>query len=208
MRGTLRRQLFAEMVDGIIPALAGNTFRNARVIHAHWDHPRACGEHRDQGHAQPIQQGSSPRLRGTPDRDRPATMGLGIIPALAGNTAWLKLEWFSKWDHPRACGEHPIASISRAGTGGSSPRLRGTPNRQHQPCRYWGIIPALAGNTYICMTAARPQWDHPRACGEHLYINNAEVVNTGSSPRLRGTQAGQPAGSADRGIIPALAGNT
>ena len=71
-----------------------------------------------------------------------------------------------------------------------------------------GIIPALAGNTPHALLTLSESGDHPRACGEHFqrfYLTN---LPTGSSPRLRGTQAGRLLGVYHYGIIPALAGNT
>ncbi len=51
-------------------------------------------------------------------------------------------------------------------------------------------------------------WDHPRACGEHLADSSHSDSLMGSSPRLRGTHVDGFPVVFDRGIIPALAGNT
>lgn len=73
---------------------------------------------------------------------------------------------------------------------------------------YMRIIPALAGNTVVFIVFLLSFWDHPRACGEHLWFRRGAARLLGSSPRLRGTQALQERITLTRGIIPALAGNT
>ena len=110
----------------IIPALAGNTTHTSRQTTICGDHPRACGEHEvEHGHL-PAAVGSSPRLRGTPSCRAACVRSIGIIPALAGNTPTRWVTWSTRWDHPRACGEHPWFSPLRSWWAGSSPRLRGT----------------------------------------------------------------------------------
>ena len=71
-----------------------------------------------------------------------------------------------------------------------------------------GIIPAHAGLTHGHAFCAAVSWDHPRACGAHsvpyLHISPA----TGSSPRMRGSQALPSNRAMELGIIPAHAGLT
>ncbi len=93
-------------------------------------------------------------------------------------------------------------------SGGSSPRLRGTPVRCHSVQLQQGIIPALAGNTRASCTALPWNWDHPRACGEHTGFTFKQNNIVGSSPRLRGTHICADGACEGHGIIPALAGNT
>ena len=132
----------------------------------------------------------------------------GIIPALAGNTICTTMCAYTRWDHPRACGEHISSPCSLASFTGSSPRLRGT----RIACRWlgsWrGIIPALAGNTRTRSMWSAASGDHPRACGEHRSVAYAAYSIPGSSPRLRGTRERVQLRLCFVGIIPALAGNT
>ncbi len=58
------------------------------------------------------------------------------------------------------------------------------------------------------MTRASTSRDHPRACGEHATITTTSSIESGSSPRLRGTHAARLRNAVVRRIIPALAGNT
>ena len=167
LRGTLEHLVDHVAHRGIIPALAGNTLVTCWMRRAAWDHPRACGEHQLLCRLPRVGEGSSPRLRGTPGDWRNAFYGTGIIPALAGNTdephqahGWTR-------DHPRACGEHQKKEYGTGKPMGSSPRLRGT---LHGLCAVpdgGGIIPALAGNTALCLALDKHHRDHPRACGEH-----------------------------------------
>ena len=131
--------------------------------------------------------GSSPRLRGTLRHRSTRPRQDGIIPALAGNTASQRSWTSTARDHPRACGEHNTSAADVCAISGSSPRLRGTPDRDRPATMGLGIIPALAGNTPWRLRACLAPWDHPRACGEHSTPVIAQTYGQGSSPRLRGT---------------------
>ena len=161
--------MIVEIVEcflGIIPALAGNTIHACCAMVHLRDHPRACGEHN----------------RGAVGSN--STMW--IIPALAGNTPLSRTRPWRRRDHPRACGEHPKLLFLVGVFGGSSPRLRGTPNTSGRILWAIGIIPALAGNTWCTCPTRTWTRDHPRACGEHLTAAQARDWDQGSSPRLRG----------------------
>ena len=49
---------------------------------------------------------------------------------------------------------------------------------------------------------------HPRVCGEHSRYARIQYYNAGSSPRMRGAQAGGAADHAGVRFIPAYAGST
>ena len=150
LRGT-HRGLFQQAQErGIIPALAGNTRWGASTRGASRDHPRACEEHASMTLDVYADLGSSPRLRGTRFEAVPQPVDDGIIPALAGNTPRSVSSPGRAGDHPRACGEHHAGLRQGPHLGGSSPRLRGTPDRLPRIDDIRGIIPALAGNTFCC----------------------------------------------------------
>ena len=65
LRGTREIRVLADVVTGIIPALAGNTDSHSRGLSRKRDHPRACGEHNKAIVDLNQNGGSSPRLRGT-----------------------------------------------------------------------------------------------------------------------------------------------
>ena len=193
---------------GSSPRLRGTPVHSLLSPTCCWDHPRACGEHTVSEDRLNRYTGSSPRLRGTRVDQAAVRRRSGIIPALAGNTSWAPQPDCTRWDHPRACGEHWQVAVWRGCGVGSSPRLRGTPVGHFRGDRRIGIIPALAGNTPATPTTTPTRRDHPRACGEHKSVALYVRQYVGSSPRLRGTHARFLPARTRRGIIPALAGNT
>ena len=86
VRGTLFKYRIRVLVDGIIPACAGNTCRLSNGYLIAWDHPRMCGEHPDASPSVKSTSGSSPHVRGTLRRHLQHHADNGIIPACAGNT--------------------------------------------------------------------------------------------------------------------------
>ncbi|PLS27332.1 hypothetical protein CGZ88_0859 [Bifidobacterium anseris] len=208
LRGARLRSRTIWLSPGIIPALAGSTRPRPAANSGPRDHPRACGEHPAMRSGTPLNQGSSPRLRGAPHAASASASGVGIIPALAGSTTPLAGYPLMQRDHPRACGEHHTQLLRQGPCLGSSPRLRGAPLVRRGACAGRGIIPALAGSTFHAMAAPSMFGDHPRACGEHACSPLYGSFETGSSPRLRGApNRFQRNVLLDR-IIPALAGST
>ena len=147
MRGTPRIPRPVERGTGIIPAYAGNTSQCAALRAVLRDHPRVCGEHMSATSLAVRLTGSSPRMRGTPNRYRIVFATPGIIPAYAGNTRGLRMMLSRVRDHPRVCGEHGLAATARWGRTESSPRMRGTLRQSIFFVPPHGIIPAYAGNT-------------------------------------------------------------
>ena len=208
MRGTRYVARFPSSWLGIIPAHAGNTLSARSLIRYTGDHPRACGEHDGHGGGSPALPGSSPRMRGTRFRPDGQHVVAGIIPAHAGNTGVPGWPCAAYRDHPRACGEHPTKPLISSTVLGSSPRMRGTLGFRDYEGYQRGIIPAHAGNTSAFLYAVSSSWDHPRACGEHINTVVTDGTNSGSSPRMRGTQFLSLSVILLIGIIPAHAGNT
>ena len=111
MRGTRFIKNTGACPAGIIPAYAGNTWPYTGGRPSCRDHPRVCGEHLGFELFDAVDWGSSPRMRGTLDSDHGCLVGVGIIPAYAGNTPacqWSEARWR---DHPRVCGEHLSCAI-------------------------------------------------------------------------------------------------
>ena len=50
--------------------------------------------------------------------------------------------------------------------------------------------------------------DHPRMCGEHLWMQASTGATSGSSPHVRGAHSTRPSAHCRTGIIPACAGST
>ncbi len=167
VRGTRRDTECLKYINRFIPAGAGNTVKPPDTYRPPTVHPRGCGEHPIALCARRAACGSSPRVRGTPERATSKFSVDRFIPAGAGNTASIRSQW-------------------RSATG-SSPRVRGThPLRTHRPDGR-RFIPAGAGNTLIVISMLAAFTVHPRGCGEHAGGGPCSCANSGSSPRVRGT---------------------
>ena len=111
-------------------------------------------------------------------------------------------------DHPRACGANRWPPTRARSRNGSSPRVRGKLLELDKGQRHVRIIPARAGQTAwrIFRFSACP--DHPRACGANALTLAMLVLQSGSSPRVRGKRKHDGMPVALRRIIPARAGQT
>ena len=172
---------------GITPARAGNTSSKLPVIMTGWDHPRACGEHREHSLCFLRWLGSPPRVRGTLGRASLCHQWSRITPARAGNTWKVYRKRCTYQDHPRACGEHATCQNNGIEPIGSPPRVRGTPDSPQEHSRHLRITPARAGNTAGRHDFQMHPEDHPRACGEHPSASTTKAISSGSPPRVRGT---------------------
>ena len=105
-------------------------------------------------------------MRGTDTQTQAARDAPRITPARAGNSFW-HYEWV--WG------------------AGSPPRVRGTGWRGRTGSTANWITPARAGNSFCASSIPKRRQDHPRACGEQPRAAAAEIVRSGSPPRVRGT---------------------
>ncbi len=109
--------------------------------------------------------------------------------------------------HPRACGERISADRTTDMRSGSSPRVRGTRGQFDQARCNIRFIPARAGNARVVVLPEPATAVHPRACGERPPDTSTPAGNSGSSPRVRGTQADCQKWRGRLRFIPARAGN-
>ena len=174
--------------ERFIPAWAGNT---QTILLSHF-----------------VSSGSSPRGRGTQPHRHRLQPGKRFIPAWAGNTTAAAPTPTSSPVHPRVGGEHNPAVERRLGSGGSSPRGRGTQLHAAQQYRQRRFIPAWAGNTSPAITYTTNAPVHPRVGGEHASGSVSRVSVFGSSPRGRGTHHHDDGQRSGCRFIPAWAGNT
>ena len=86
MRGTLHGEIPRRDKSGLIPTYAGNTLAAHRTSCGIGAHPHVCGEHENNGEYMTIEEGSSPRMRGTPTLKSIVGEENGLIPTYAGNT--------------------------------------------------------------------------------------------------------------------------
>ena len=171
-------------------------------------HPRLCGEHQGAVAGDGSGDGSSPPVRGTPDRGREARLPIRFIPACAGNTGDSRPTPHTVPVHPRLCGEHCRSGIGDVHRLGSSPPVRGTLAPGAVGSRQSRFIPACAGNTSGQVMSAATLPVHPRLCGEHSASARGFINRFGSSPPVRGTRGHGHGGARRLRFIPACAGNT
>ena len=129
VRGTLPRPEETGPYYRFIPACAGNTSLRTRSRTPQTVHPRVCGEHVLAFYNDHLDIGSSPRVRGTQVHQKVKIPHGRFIPACAGNTPPSRSCYFKLSVHPRVCGEHKDKGRGFQGDTGSSPRVRGTPDR-------------------------------------------------------------------------------
>ena len=191
-----------------IPASAGNTLS----AHLNWRtnsvHPRVRGEHSYSVLPPTLTSGSSPRPRGTRLPAPHVDVRLRFIPASAGNTFSGSPAATAMTVHPRVRGEHVLRLAGRDCDDGSSPRPRGTRRPSSDASCSIRFIPASAGNTPVPSPLSNCCSVHPRVRGEHSLMGRRRPSCSGSSPRPRGTPAGDVSKRAQGRFIPASAGNT
>ena len=170
-----------------IPAPAGNATASARPAAQAPVHPRACGERNTPVADLTLDDGSSPRLRGTLVTASAGALALRFIPAPAGNAFPCQPREYRPPVHPRACGERQSWIVKRI----TSARF----------------IPAPAGNALEIIRQSLQTSVHPRACGERVDIVTMFGEKFGSSPRLRGTPHQLYPDLIHQRFIPAPAGN-
>ena len=152
--------------------------------------------------------GSPPRMRGTASYTSRAYGLAGITPADAGNSVFQSNGCIHPQDHPRGCGEQiPQVVLSMKDTA-SPPRMRGTDiGITWRPAKK-RITPADAGNSDTAQRKLAIPEDHPRGCGEQEGSKYHYLLNKGSPPRMRGTEADSERKTELERITPADAGNS
>ncbi len=171
-------------------------------------HPRERGEHYLDRYLDRYPDGSSPRARGTRVSTKDEARAIRFIPASAGNTNGAGQTGIAGTVHPRERGEHCSSPPGAGPAGGSSPRARGTLDREDGAPWRRRFIPASAGNTRANLSNEVRQSVHPRERGEHGAIAESRPVESGSSPRARGTLDQSLSQAFKDRFIPASAGNT
>ena len=166
-RGAQVREGACRLRGGIIPACAGSTRLPTRRRASSRDHPRMRGEHAFFGQPTTVSIGSSPHARGAPEAALGQNLGIGIIPACAGSTAFSRSPCVVSRDHPRMRGEHSTDMVPVSTHIGSSPHARGARAHMRSTSGFWRIIPACAGSTLSPSRGRRTWRDHPRMRGEH-----------------------------------------
>ena len=188
MRGAHAALNLASLDIGLIPARAGSTkYGGSYSLHT-WAHPRPCGEHAAPVRFRGSAPGSSPPVRGAQNGIIPVFRDHGLIPARAGSTTCHIFALLLDGAHPRPCGEHLESTLENVAAAGSSPPVRGAPERICIGEGHRGLIPARAGSTLTGPCRRERWWAHPRPCGEHLHPSPDADLLGGSSPPVRGAR--------------------
>ena len=171
-------------------------------------HPRSRGENVPGGTKSWYQTGSSPLTRGKHVGRQSVIVSVRLIPAHAGKTPGLPLQYSITVAHPRSRGENSISDFPAFHSVGSSPLTRGKRRPRGWPARPARLIPAHAGKTSMAVWKSSRETAHPRSRGENAGTSMEDMGAIGSSPLTRGKPVpALPTPPAD-GLIPAHAGKT
>ena len=171
-----------------IPACAGEPAAPASR-HPCWPvYPRVCGGTISIVQSRPAQKGLSPRVRGNRRRDAGEIVGVGSIPACAGEPA-APASRHPCWPvYPRVCGGTISIVQSRPAQKGLSPRVRGNRRRDAGEIVGVGSIPACAGEPLGASRRSSRSMVYPRVCGGTGRGGLTAGRGGGLSPRVRGNQ--------------------
>ena len=87
-------------------------------------------------------------------------------------------------DHPRRCGENTESMEEIAVSLGSPPQVRGKRLKKRGDADERGITPAGAGKTVLAFPPGCAYWDHPRRCGENVFVAYGMHCSVGSPPQV------------------------
>ncbi len=195
------------VIDGPIPAPAGDPNAENAPLSRNTAYPRACGGPSQSARIRAAVGGLSPRLRGTHAGNDAVEQPARPIPAPAGDPHRLAGRRRADQAYPRACGG-PIPHAPGAHRlRGLSPRLRGTLPDQPSTEHHHRPIPAPAGDPARGISTPFNIGTYPRACGGPAQLPGDRYAAAGLSPRLRGTRILIVVLVQCRGPIPAPAGD-
>ena len=193
-------------IRGSIPAGAGEPVRQRVSRRSRGVYPRGCGGAREKWNRAMVDEGLSPRVRGSQkmfpydfERD-------GSIPAGAGEPPDPGFALRPIWVYPRGCGGANSHDFGRGQIRGLSPRVRGSPSGNDRDNEAPGSIPAGAGEPEPCRHPMAGARVYPRGCGGASRPNGVLETSTGLSPRVRGSHRRVRGRGPEAGSIPAGAG--
>ena len=150
--------------------------------------------------------GLSPRPRGNPRRHCYDFLGMGPIPASAGEPLPHWMIGVSSRAYPRVRGGTAGASREFPPLWGLSPRPRGNPADVVECDPLRGPIPASAGEPHVILRIPGSSGAYPRVRGGTIPSPSADRHATGLSPRPRGNLEVGMLGIGSLRPIPASAG--
>ena len=150
--------------------------------------------------------GLSPHVRGNRWGEESGDVGVGPIPACAGQPLSGASARSCAWAYPRVCGATAFSTPRGLPRQGLSPRVRGNQPLLHRIDMRRGPIPACAGQPARRCPRAALRRAYPRVCGATRYIVQSVSRRQGLSPRVRGNQNVAAIAEPIYGPIPACAG--
>ncbi len=167
-RGTPHIEKPVHVPTRFIPAWAGNAVMLGSAVEITSVHPRVGGERAATISLGQPGPGSSPRGRGTPQKQSVCGVSPRFIPAWAGNAGRSRPGGVQVSVHPRVGGERRWRATYGCRRDGSSPRGRGTHDQHHGIPDHPRFIPAWAGNAYQNHSKNIHGSVHPRVGGERV----------------------------------------
>ena len=153
--------------------------------------------------------GSPPRMRGKEASRKLRGTLKGITPAYAGKSQCNSSCTAGKWDHPRVCGEKPRQDSVGALEGRITPACAGKSLSGFlELVTGVGSPPHVRGKAGACTHGQARHWDHPRVCGEKVFLSVPATSVLGSPPRMRGKVPFSIECGFCTGITPAYAGKS
>ena len=206
MRGNPQLKARPVQNERSIPACAGEPRRRLRRQISSGVYPRVCGGTSYWPVPLSAVAGLSPRVRGNPKTTPRRVVGIGSIPACAGEPGNGLMRFDAGKVYPRVCGGTTLPSCATQSRRGLSPRVRGNRSQPERPPVGVGSIPACAGEPPFKMRWGINIQVYPRVCGGTTGLAALDRWRRGLSPRVRGNP---PAESRPPGVfrsIPACAG--
>ena len=189
-----------------IPACAGEPVAAAVAVDLARVYPRVCGGAVDVVADHPIDRGLSPRVRGSLSGNEAERVGVGSIPACAGEPGPGSEGGTRCRVYPRVCGGALSGGLRSPWGQGLSPRVRGSLTNGFFPCTGLGSIPACAGEPDTPRRSQGADRVYPRVCGGAPVMAAVGTAARGLSPRVRGSPTAPGSNSTSAGSIPACAG--
>ena len=127
VRGNQSHSPDAPTPTGSIPACAGEPESGNATRSSFWVYPRVCGGTSPLATSLAPLTGLSPRVRGNLTTSRVSHVGIGSIPACAGEPDAVTEPGEPPEVYPRVCGGTGLCACACVCGGGLSPRVRGNP---------------------------------------------------------------------------------
>ena len=133
-----------------------------------------------------LKAGSPPPMRGKEGALMLKAQFRRITPAYAGKRCHNYRRSYTCRDHPRLCGEKIEKLEAVEGFEGSPPPMRGKEVLLMLANIFQRITPAYAGKSIGRRIISKQTKDHPRLCGEKLFVCAFRFSLYGSPPPMRG----------------------